>query len=169
MDPNQEVLDSFLNDTSTQWASLRAPADDEVEEVLFSAHDYNGRAVFENNNGVRVDITLRTQIGQAPLIMLLITFVDRGKASSEEKSASSLVRRVSVNFEIGPNGRIVVTHTTGLSNDDAMETDEDHNTDEAPSNMNLAGLTDVQKKLARVLEISEDLGVLVEWILQRIN
>jgi hypothetical protein len=163
VNPNQEILDSFLNDTRTYWTSAGHHKQVEVDELLPSG-DMNGSSVFEDNDSIQVDITLRTQIGQAPLIMLLITFVDPTKESSSEKnqSASFAVRRVSVNFEVGLNGRITVTHATGLANEEAMETDEDRDA-ESPDVWNA-----LRNKMGRVLEISEDLGVLVEWILQRV-
>lgn len=163
VNPNQEILDSFLNDTRTHWTSASHHKQIEVEELL-PPGDMNGSSVFEDNNSIQVDITLRTQTGQAPLIMLLVTFVDPTKESSSEnnQSASFAVRRVSVNFEVGLNGRITVTHATGLANEEAMETDEDRDA-ESPDAGNA-----LRKKMGRVLEISEDLGVLVEWMLQRV-
>ena len=102
-------------------------------------------------NEVKVDITLRTQLGQAPILMLLFTAADDSgmpdKSSLPDIQAPSL-NIVSISIEIRVNGQVSIVDTAGMWEEEysrALET---------------------QKKMERVLEISQDLGTLVEWSLR---
>ena len=147
-DPNEDLLNSLLDAPANHDAS-----DVFSDETLRSPSARSG-SLF--NNDVKVDITLRTQIGQAPLIMLLFTTVD-----AESRSSTGLdVKKISVNFEIGLNGRITVTQLGGLADGESASSEgsrDDQTTQE------------IQNKLSRVLETSEDLGVLVEWVLGQLQ
>lgn len=124
---------------------------------------------------VKVDITLRTQLGQAPIIMVLFPI---SKAQRQRPDDGSLpdsevdvdVDQVSITFEIGLNGRVSVVDSTGLLRSDGTRAGAD------PADM---GALDDQKqkaleldqRMARVLETSHDIGILIEWILRwlRVN
>lgn len=110
-------------------------------------------------NDVKVDVTLRTQLGQSPALMLLITNPGKNIGSAEKFVRESV--QVSLCFEVGLNGRISVVDSSGLNatNGDAGDT-EMQGTDDKPD------LQDLHKKIARVLETSQDLGILVEWVLR---
>lgn len=117
-DPHAEYLNGLLK---TGTASLEGQSG-------------NANEAWEND--VRVDVTLRTQVGQAPLIMLSITLpVSQQKAS--------------VGFEIRPNGRMEIVQLSGLGED---------KTQSAPLDSKQI------RRLKRVLEISEDISVLVEYV-----
>lgn len=106
---------------------------------------------------VRVDVTLRTQIGQAPALMLLIT--------DSSNNAENTVRepvQVSICFEVGLNGRISIADVAELKGQsrDGGDTEMQGSDAAGPK------LQDMHEKIARVLEISQDLGILVEWVLR---
>ncbi|KAL4942984.1 hypothetical protein BDV06DRAFT_153262 [Aspergillus oleicola] len=109
---------------------------------------------------LKVDVTLRTQLGQAPIIMLLFTV--NHPSSSGPKAEDIALSKVSVSFEVGLNGRILVVDVTGLLDDDNSSTDDatlgsQSTEDEA---------RELQIKMAHVLETSQDIGILVEWVLR---
>ena len=88
--------------------------------------------------------------------MLLVT----DSSSNAEKTEREPVQ-VSICVEVGLNGRITVVDVAELTaqrgdGDDA----EMQGTDAQPK------LQDMHEKIARVLEISQDLGILVEWVLR---
>lgn len=103
------------------------------------------------DNEVKVDITLRTQLGQAPILMLLFTAPD-GSGNSDKSSfpgiQESSLGVVSISIEIGINGRISIVDTAGMWEEE------------------FSGALETQKRMERVLEISQDLGTLVEWSLR---
>ncbi|RAH72166.1 glutamine synthetase [Aspergillus aculeatinus CBS 121060] len=108
---------------------------------------------------VKVDVTLRTQLGQAPVIMLLFT-VDNLQGKSTLDQEYSALSKVSVSLEVGLNGRVSVIDMTGLF--------DDENTSMDPMDTQASGgydneVSELQKTIARVLEVSQDLGILVEW------
>jgi hypothetical protein len=123
------------------------PDEELLDRLLGSANSDTGlEGERANNNDVSIDITLRTQVAQPPLIMLLITVPE-----SRTKSSAGLgLRNVSVDLEIRLNGRVKVTQVSGLSENDA-------------------GADKVSKRLNRVLEVSEDLGVLVEYVIGQLQ
>ncbi|KAL4911478.1 hypothetical protein BDW74DRAFT_142957 [Aspergillus multicolor] len=108
---------------------------------------------------LKVDVTLRTQLGQAPMIMLLFT-VNRAKPSRQ--TLEDLVTKVSISFEIGLNGRVLVVDVTGLLDDENSSTDDASSDTTTPEDPTRA----LQTKLAQVLETSQDIGILVEWVLR---
>jgi len=132
-DPNEQKLDALMKGLNVEGASTDNDADD-----------------------VKIDITLRTQLGQAPVIMLLFTIND---AAIENNYLSTF----SISFEVGLNGHVTVVDTSGLweepvSGDDRPEgADTDDQKNEA---------SEMPKKIARALEVSQDLGILVEWVLR---
>ncbi|KAJ5769962.1 uncharacterized protein N7511_002013 [Penicillium nucicola] len=99
---------------------------------------------------VKVDVTLRTPLGQAPALMLLIT----------EPQHQREPKQISLCFEVGLNGHVSVVETAGLSKENSADT-EMQGADGSDS-----GIRDVHKKISRVLEVSQDLGILVEWVLR---
>ena len=131
--PNEQKLDSLLKGfTLNENASTADGASDDV----------------------KVDITLRTQLGQAPVLMLLITTTD-----SNQPTESNQLSRISISFEVGLNGRILVVDTSGLWDDKA---DEQDTNDQIQNNE----ASELPRKISRALEVSQDLGPLVEWILR---
>jgi hypothetical protein len=143
-DPNEEKLSALLGDGfSTAFTTVASNASP------FHSEDYL--------DDVRVDVTLRTQIGQAPALMLLIT----DSSNNMQNSVGEPVQ-VSICFEVGLNGRISIVDVAELrgQNGDGGDT-EMQGTDAAGPK-----LQDMHEKIARVLEISQDLGILVEWVLR---
>lgn len=122
-DANEDLLNSLLRESADSTGTISLHNDSQVAD----------------ERDTRVDITLRTQVGQAPSIMLAITLPEtRQKAS--------------VNFEIRLNGRVNVLQVSGLAgpqNDQSM--------------------AKVHKKLNRAVEVSEDLGVLVEYVVSQLR
>lgn len=113
---------------------------------------------------IMVDVTLRTPLGQAPALMLLIT--DPGKSTGNVEKYVREPVQVSLSFEVGLNGRITVLDSSGLgkeANHDNPDSDMQGTDDNKPS------LQDIHKKIARVIEISQDLGTLVEWVLRSLR
>lgn len=142
-DPNQDRLDFLLGD------GFDSPADPATNDAHFG--DFA-------NKGIMVDITLRTQLGQAPAVMLFITDPSRATGLTEHDPL------ISICFEVGLNGRISVVDSSGLvqdKKDDHSGDSEMHGEDDSGSQ-----LQDIHKKIARVLEISQDIGILVEWVLR---
>lgn len=132
-DPNEQKLDALMKGLNVEGTSTNDDADD-----------------------VKIDITLRTQLGQAPVIMLLFTIND---ASIE----NDYLNTFSISFEVGLNGHITIVDTSGLweepvSGDDRPEGAETGDQKDEASEM--------PKKIARALEVSQDLGILVEWVLR---
>ncbi|KAL4915225.1 mediator of RNA polymerase II transcription subunit 1-domain-containing protein [Aspergillus aurantiobrunneus] len=109
---------------------------------------------------VKVDVTLRTQLGQAPMVMLL--FTANGPESPPETSQEDASLEISLGFEIGLNGRVSVVDVTGLLDDENTSTDDTNLDTQAASE----STRELQSKLAHVLETSQDIGILVEWVLR---
>jgi hypothetical protein len=112
------------------------------------------------SNELKVDVTLRTQLGQAPMIMLLFA-VDR-PPSSDATADDLFLTKVSISFEVGLNGRVSMVEMTGLLDD------EDNTANDANVNTQTADapMQQLQSRLAQVLETSQDIGILVEWVLR---
>lgn len=138
-DPNEQKLDFLLNGNNKS----NATAPGSGKDIAMSAHQEE----------VKVDVTLRTQLGQSPVIMLLFTVEDPRLASSP---ADTVLSKVSISLEIGLNGRISVVDMTGLL-DDETAADSEKGAQNSESYK-------LQQKIARVLEISQDIGILVEWV-----
>lgn len=98
-----------------------------------------------------MEVTLRTPLGQAPVIMLLVT-VDNAILGSSGPGLSN----ISISFEVGLNGRMSVIDLTGLLEESNPETQDGQENE----------LLELQKKMSRVLETSQDIGILVEWVLR---
>lgn len=107
---------------------------------------------------VKVDVTLRTQLGQAPALMLLIA---DHQGREDDFSSSVQPRQIAICFEVGLNGQVSVVETAGLANGGSGGDAEMQGTDDAGSSTG-----EIQKQIARVLEVSQDLGILVEWVLR---
>ena len=143
-DPNQDRLEFLLGDGGDPGTNS------------ITNDDQSGGPA---NDGVMVDLTLRTQLGQPPAIMLFIT--DPSRAMDQMGHDDPLI---SICFEVGLNGRISVVDSSGLAGNKEKESGGDsemHGADELGSE-----LQDIHKKIARVLEISQDIGILVEWVLR---
>ncbi|KAJ5949567.1 hypothetical protein N7454_001151 [Penicillium verhagenii] len=149
-DPNEEKLNMLLNNGFPT-------ADNSSGIFSWSVDGQGSDQLFMTD--VKVDVTLRTQIGQAPALMLLITDPGRDIGNVEKSVRQSV--QVSLCFEVGLNGRITVVDSSGLdaTNGDTGDT-EMQGSDDKPS------LQVIHKKIARVLETSQDLGILVEWVLR---
>lgn len=150
-DPSEDKLNVLLGSGVPSVHS-----DIAIDGSPFHSEDKSENHMFVDD--VKVDVTLRTQLGQAPALMLLIT--DPGQ--NAEQSVREPVQ-VAICVEVGLNGRISVVDTAGIMND--LTGDEDdaemHGTDDPEPT-----LQNIYKKIARVLEISQDLGILVEWVLR---
>lgn len=91
----------------------------------------------------KIDLSLRVPSSATPSILLLF-LPDLNTPS------------ITMNIDIGPNGKISVPDTSGIW-------------ENAQSKPSAEQVEDLHGKLARVLEISEDLGVVVEWTLRWIR
>jgi len=144
-DPNQDKLDFLLNDGFPISGGNASPS---------GARSPNQMSM----DDVKVDVTLRPLLDKPPVLMLLIT--DPGQ-DAEQPLREPV--QVTICFEIGLNGRISVVETSGLlERSDAGKDDAEMQMADAPR----PGLQDIQRKIAKVLEISQDLGILVEWVLR---
>ncbi|KAE8383508.1 mediator of RNA polymerase II transcription subunit 1-domain-containing protein [Aspergillus bertholletiae] len=146
-DPNEEKLDQLLKGFSDTGRTMKNKGKDHAE------------GIDEDANEVKVDVTLRTQLGQAPVVMLLFTVNDL-PGSAEPAEEKTTISKVSVSLEVGLNGRISVVDMTGLLDHSSSLGDMDG----ADGQKN--EVIELQNKIARVLEISQDIGTLVEWILR---
>lgn len=109
------------------------------------------------SDDVKVDVTLSPQLERPPALMILITDPSGG---SKEPLREPI--RVSLCFHIGLNGRVTVEDSSGLETD----INEEHgDTEMQGADEDGSRLHEIHRKLARVLEISQDLGILVEWVL----
>lgn len=142
-DPNEEKLSALLGDRfSTAFTTIAS-----------NASPFHGEEYLDD---VKVDVTLRTQIGQSPALMLLVT----DSNNNAEKAVREPVQ-VTICVEVGLNGRITVVDVAELNGQSVDDGDaEMQGTDAGPK------LQDMHEKIARVLEISQDLGILVEWVLR---
>lgn len=154
-DPNEQKLNFLLKGFNQTEATTGSTGKDTLISQVGNTHD--GLTFKED---VKIDVTLRTQLGQAPVIMLLFTGDDRGLGDSSEESVLS---KVSLSLEVGLNGRISVVDMTGLLDDGTIansKLDAQADASQKPEAYEL------QSKIANVLEISQDIGILVEWILR---
>lgn len=124
-DVNEDLLDRLLREGADSTGTISLHHDSQIGD----------------ENDIRVDMTLRTQVGQAPLIILSIT-----QPETRQKA--------SVSFEIRPNGRVNVVQGSGLT---------------GPENASDQSMDKVYKKLNRVLEVSEDLSILVEYVVSQLR
>ncbi|KAJ5391414.1 hypothetical protein N7509_006904 [Penicillium cosmopolitanum] len=121
----------------------------------------NGQSSDPTDDGIKVDITLRTQLGQAPAVMLFIT--DSTKTTDQTQHDDPLI---SICFEVGLNGRISTVDSSGLVQGKTQHYNGDsemHGADDSGSEWELQN---IHKRISRVLEISQDIGILVEWVLR---
>lgn len=147
---SEDKLDYLLSGT------FPAPSS---EPFGISSKATNSHHVFSDD--VKVDVTLSPQLERPPALMILITDPSGG---SKEPLREPV--RVSLCFHIGLNGRVTVEDSSGLekgSNEGHGDT-EMQGADEDGSRLH-----EIHRKLARVLEISQDLGILVEWVLRRLR
>ena len=155
-DPNESKLDWLLRG-SNQTAGLvntkakvpQTPADS-VEDT------------FTPEDEVKVDVTLRTQLGQPPVIMLLFAVDDTRPEAPMSPIGRPVLRKVSVSLEVGVNGRISVVDMAGLLDDETGGDGMDTQGPDGPK----SEAAELQSKIARVFEVSQDIGILVEWILR---
>lgn len=148
-DPSESRLDSLLGKN-----------DDDSEDESIKRKNTTGIS----KDDVKVDVTLRTQLGHAPALMLLLTIPGgNDPTSSESSQPMPESRQVSICLEVGLNGRISTVDLAGLLDEEP--------TDDGDAEMQGAdgagsSAQEMRKKIARVLEISQDLGILVEWVLR---
>lgn len=153
-DPNEKRLNSLLGGFGQAGAHTIGKGK--------GAMDGSSDDDSTTEDDVKVDVTLRTQLGQAPVIMLLFT-VDNLQGKPTLDQEYSTLSKVSVSLEVGLNGRVSVIDMTGLF--------DDENTSMDPMDTQASGghdneVSELQKTIARVLEVSQDLGILVEWVLR---
>lgn len=154
-DPNEERLNLLLGLGSS---------DDTKNDsgVEISTPSSGGKSPNQlSGDDVKVDVTLRIQLGQAPALMLLITDQRNYNESPETARSIQTPRQIAICFEVGLNGQISVVDTAGLVDGENGGDTEMQGMDNLDS-----GLQDIQKKIARVLEVSQDLSILVEWVLR---
>ncbi|KAL4865881.1 hypothetical protein BDV12DRAFT_199746 [Aspergillus spectabilis] len=150
--PNEKKLDMLLGlNYPEQLDAVKAEGDQFEDE--------------STKDELKVDVTLRTQLGQSPMIMLLFPVKP---SSSPKPKPHDLYRKVSISFEIGLNGRVSVADVTGLLDDESSSTN-DATSDSQSTEKSLEQTLDLQSKLAHVLETSQDIGILVEWVIRWIR
>jgi hypothetical protein len=152
--PNEERLNLLLGLSS----SVNSKNDSGVEISTPSSGGKSPNQVSVDD--VKVDVTLRIQLGQAPALMLLITD-QRNYESPETARSIQPPRQIAICFEVGLNGQISVVDTAGL-----LDSEQGVDTEMQGMDNLDPGLQDVQKKIAKVLEVSQDLSILVEWVLR---
>lgn len=156
-DPNEDRLNALLGLSNPDGSKHESGIDASTP----SSEGWSPRRLYMDH--VKVDVTLRTQLGQSPALMLLITdHKDYNEHSTSESVETP--RRITICFEVGLNGQISVFETAGLvdgGNGGNGGDSEMQDTDDSSS-----GARDVQKQIARVLEVSQDLGIVVEWVLR---
>lgn len=146
-DPNEEKLDFLL---SSDFPGSRGDA------PPFSSGAKSPNQMFMDD--VKVDVTLRPHLEKPPALMLLIT-----DPAQDAKQPLREPVRVAIWFDIGLNGHISVVDSSGLMKDSHQE---DGDAEMQGTNESSSKLQDIHRKLAKVLEISQDLGILVEWVLR---
>ena len=136
--PNETKLNSLLQGLDIGgFSENNAPKSPAIDE----SSDPSGE------DDVKVDVTLRAPLGQAPIIMLLFT-VNEAHSGNSLPPWETESSNISISFEIGLNGRISVLDTAGLVEDESE------------------GDMELRKKISRVLETSQDIGILIEWVLR---
>ncbi|KAJ5779652.1 hypothetical protein N7457_007372 [Penicillium paradoxum] len=155
-DPNQDRLNMMLGLNSLDETSSIGTV------AGTSTLSFDGRSPRQlSKDGVKVDVTLRIQLGQAPALMLLITDQSEREESPQASQSTEPSTQIAICFEVGLNGRISVVETAGFVDGEQGGDTEMQGMDNSDSD-----LQDVQKKIARVLEVSQDLSILVEWVLR---
>lgn len=149
-DPNEGKLDFLLG----LGASDGSKGDSSCSTVTTPAGGHSAAQLPVDD--VKVDVTLRTQLGQAPALMLLIT--DHKNPKEDTGSQLQTPRLIAISVEVGLNGQISVLETAGLTNGGDAEMQGTDDSDPAAE--------EIRKQIPRVLEVSQDLGILVEWVLR---
>ncbi|CAG8356445.1 unnamed protein product [Penicillium salamii] len=151
-DPNEDRLDFLLGLSTAEGSNSNSSHG--------STTPFSGRKTLAQSlmDDAKVDVTLRTQLGQAPALMLLIT--DQ-KSRDGDSSQVQKPRQIAICFEVGLNGQVSVVETAGLTDRGSGGDAEMQGTDDSGS-----GAGEIQKQIARVLEVSQNLGILVEWVLR---
>lgn len=148
-DPNEGKLDFLLG----LGALDGSKGDSSFSAVTTPTGGHSAQLPMDD---VKVDVTLRTQLGQAPALMLLIT--DHKSPKEVTVSPVQTPRLIAISVEVGLNGQISVLETAGLT---SGRDSEMQGTDDSDS-----GADEIRKQIPRVLEVSQDLGILVEWVLR---
>lgn len=148
--PNEEMLNSLFGNGSSSQS--------DAASTVWSFNNTSQSPSHIFNDDVKVDVTLRTQLGQAPALILLIT--DPGK-SAENRVLEPM--QLAICVEVSLNGRISVVDSSGLGTDNQQDSGDAEMQGTESSDTQLQ---EIHKKIARVLEISQDLGILVEWVLR---
>ncbi|THC94657.1 hypothetical protein EYZ11_005879 [Aspergillus tanneri] len=155
-DPNEMKLDLLLKGSGKANGSMNNSKGKGPQAQFNSTGDNS-----VPDDEVNVDVTLRTQLGQAPVIMLLFTVDNTRPDMPVSPIRRPVLCKVSISLEIGLNGRVSVVDMTGLL-DDETPVPADGMEMEGPKNE----VSELQTKIAKVLEASQDIGILVEWILR---
>lgn len=95
----------------------------------------------------KVDVSLRTP-GSGPPSILLLLFPEIGKPA------------ITMNIEIGPNGRINIPDSSGIWENITGDPHDRPNGEEVEK---------LHALIAQSLEMSEDLGIFIQWTLQWIK
>ncbi|OJD19662.1 hypothetical protein AJ78_00394 [Emergomyces pasteurianus Ep9510] len=104
----------------------------------------------------KIDISLRTPISASPSLLLLF---NAPSGQTNTNTSMDNPKTLTINVDIGLNGNITVSRVSGMCPDNNYgegETSQHDNSREQ----------ELSQKLARVLQTSEDLGMLVEWALK---
>ncbi|KAE8161539.1 mediator of RNA polymerase II transcription subunit 1-domain-containing protein [Aspergillus tamarii] len=152
-DPNEKKLDRLLKGFHNMDRIITDKGKDTSK--------LNAEGIDDDADEVKVDVTLRTQLGQAPVVMLLFT-VNDPPGSVESAKEKTTISKVSVSLEVGLNGHVSVVDMTGLLDHSSSLGDMDVQMTDGQKNE----VIELQNKIARVLEVSQDIGTLVEWILR---
>ncbi|PYH46754.1 glutamine synthetase [Aspergillus saccharolyticus JOP 1030-1] len=150
-DPNEKKLNSLLGSLGQTAAQITGKG----KGTMVGSSDGDSAT----SDDVKVDVTLRSQLGQAPAIMLLFT-MNNSEGESALDQDRDVISKVSVSLEVGVNGRVSVLDITGLLDDENSHLDQ---TDTQAAEDRNNEMSELQKAIARVLEVSQDLGILVEW------
>ncbi|KAJ5082763.1 hypothetical protein N7532_011806 [Penicillium argentinense] len=143
-DPNKDNLEDLMSGKGHGSRANSMVSDQQDDEAASQSTD--------NSQSVMVDITLRTQLGQAPAIILYFTDLSRTTGN---------LSPTTICFEVGLNGRVTVANSSGL-----VEDKEDDSGDSKMQEADDSELQAIHKKIAKVMEVSQDIGITVEWVLR---
>ncbi|KKZ62905.1 hypothetical protein EMCG_02750 [[Emmonsia] crescens] len=106
----------------------------------------------------KIDISLRTPISTSPSLLLLFNAPNRAPNALMDNP-----KTITINVDIGLNGNITVSRVAGMCDDRENNEGREETLGDAPGTEETRELS---RKLATVLQTSEDLGLLVEWVLK---
>ncbi|PGH15295.1 hypothetical protein AJ79_02460 [Helicocarpus griseus UAMH5409] len=106
----------------------------------------------------KIDISLRTPISASPSLLLLFNAPNETPHETSDTVMEN-PKTITINVDIGPNGNITVSRVAGVFN---TVNNEERSRDDISATV----ARELAQKLAKVLQTSEDLGMLVEWVLK---